>query len=291
MIYYFKSTIHCVPYFLKKYFCFHAFPDFIIIGAQKAGTRFLQEHLGKHPHVRMGKPFRKKWGKWRTRNEMQFFNANYDKGLGWYRSNFAILPHEYFLRRKGKEILFGEKTPEYICDPSVPERVFRAVPDVRLILLLRNPVDRAYSHYLMEVRKKRENRSFEEVVNSGLDEFYHERRKSDGSQNIKNEKDNTWNSILARGIYVVQIERWMEHFPRKQLKTIKSENMFEDPLPVFEDVLDFLGLPEWRPDSFVNKKERYYEPMDGEVRHRLKQFYKGYNERLYEFLGRNLGWD
>jgi len=126
----------------------HPFPNYLIIGAAKCGTGSLYRYLIQHPEI---KPALTK--------EVRFFDKYYDKGTNWYRVSF---PFKNFLRRN---YVTGEATPRYLDHPHAPKRVKEVIPNAKFIILLRNPIDRAYSMYNMRVGRKRENLSFEEAIN------------------------------------------------------------------------------------------------------------------------------
>ncbi|MFM6205694.1 sulfotransferase domain-containing protein, partial [Planktothrix sp.] len=121
-------------------------PHFIIIGVQKGGTNSLYHYLCKHPQIVAA-----------TQKEIHFFTLNYEQGLNWYQSQF---PPE----ADGKQILTGEGSPYYLFHPLVPQRLYESFPNTRLIVLLRNPVDRAISHYYWEVKLGYEPLSLEEAI-------------------------------------------------------------------------------------------------------------------------------
>ncbi|WP_209125685.1 sulfotransferase domain-containing protein [Alkalihalobacillus sp. BA299] len=235
-------------------------PDFLIIGAQKCGTTSFYNHLIEHPNIEPGK-----------NKEIHFFDNNYNKGLDWYISQFPSLSSTE------KYILTGEATPKYIFHPLVPKRVFSVMPQVKLIALLRNPIDRAYSQYQMALRRRQRlqlgNRSFsfEEVIEKELKQAEF--------------------SYLKRGVYVNQIERWLKFFPRMQLKVVKSEDLFSNPSKVYKEVISFLGLPSYELKEYNNQNSASYQQMEIETRRRLIEYYKPYNKKLYEVLGQDFGWD
>jgi len=270
---------------IRRRLYFRGLPGFVIVGAQKAGTRFLQEHLEGHPNIRFGKPLGKKRGCWKLRNEIHYFDRHHDRGLEWYRSHFLKAPLEV-LRNEG--ILFGEKTPCYLCEPKTPERMHRALPDVKLLVLLRNPVSRAYSQYRMTVRKAQEDRPFDEVVRRERDRAG---RESSEDQDPAGGGIDSWGNCIARGIYAPQIERWFRYFPRESFKIIQSEKMFECPQRIHRKVLAFLELPAWEPEVFVNWKERGHPPMPARIGRTLREFYRPYNQALYQLLGEDYHWD
>ncbi len=112
-------------------------PDFIILGAQRAGTSSLYYYLSQHPQILPA-----------VRKELHFFDDHYRRGLGWYRSQFPT--------RGARGTITGEATPYYLSHPHAPARIQRLLPQARLIVLLRNPVERAISHYFFEVSHQRE---------------------------------------------------------------------------------------------------------------------------------------
>jgi hypothetical protein len=150
------------------------------------------------------------------------------------------------------------------------------LPEVKLIAILRNPVERAYSAYNRNVRRKRESRTFAEAIDGGPTlEF----------------------AYLERGLYAEQIERWLQHFKREQLLVIGAEKFFGDTLPVLGRVFSFLGLPAWSGDAAVKRwiTEKYsygrYAEMDEKVRRQLTEHFQPHNERLYRLVGGNFGWE
>ncbi len=238
-------------------------PDFIIIGAQKGGTTSLHRYLTHHPDV--GGSIRK---------EVHFFSWLYDRGLDWYLAHFP---------QRGKFAMVGEASTSYLSDPDVPERVRRAVPDAKLIALLRNPVDRAFSQYQMNVRKGFEPLPFEEAID----------REPERLRLAADRSTTQWrySSYLARGLYAEHLEWWLAAFPRGQLLVLRSEDFFARPEEGLAEALAFLGLPPWRPDAFEVYNPGAYGGMRPETRARLAAFFAPHNRRLGELLGRDFGWD
>ncbi|HHT9137186.1 MAG TPA: sulfotransferase family protein [Candidatus Wunengus sp. YC60] len=256
-------------------------PDFLIVGAQKCGTSSLYRNLVKHPSVIPA--FVK---------EIYFFNTKYfQKGVKWYRAYFPLLPYKYYVTRICKrDFLTGEATPGYIFHPHAPRRIFELLPDVKIIVLLRNPVDRAYSHYYHEVRKKRESLSFEDAI-----KMEEERLRGEFDKIINDENYYSFNylhySYLSRGIYVEQLQRLHQYFKKEHILIIKSEDFFKDSQATIEKVLQFLGLPGWQPTDFKKVNVGSYQKMDPAVRSRLLDYFEPHNHRLYEYLGINFGWE
>jgi intracellular sulfur oxidation DsrE/DsrF family protein len=255
-----------------------ALPDFVVIGGQKGGTTSLYHLLTQHPYVEPA-----------ASKELHFFDIVFELGIKWYRGCFPVPRWE-----DGWRTITGEATPYYLFHPRVPERMAQVVPQARLIALLRNPIDRAYSHHHQEVTKGSETLGFEEAIEA------EEARLGDkGEEALEDERyasvGHQWFSYLSRGIYVDQLLRWSEFFRKEQMLVLKSEDFFESPKETLGLVLDFLGLPEWEFETLeiVPKRRNagdYEQKMDPSTRRKLEEYFEPHNKRLYKFLGRDFGW-
>lgn len=256
-------------------------PDFVIIGAQKCGTSSLYRYLAVHPYVR---PAFKK--------EVHFFDYNYEKGISWYRANFPTAFSTAYLQRIAKHnFITGEASPYYIFHPHSPKRVHEMLPNAKLILLLRNPVDRAYSHYHHEVRQGYETLSFEGAIRGEEARLYGELEKILEDENYYSINYRHY-SYLARGVYIDQLKRWKKFFPDKQILILKSEDFFNNPPSVMSKVLEFLGLPDWHPNTYKKYNDGgNYGNMDLAMREYLIDYFAPHNKRLYEGLSVNFGWN
>ena len=166
----------------------------------------------------------------------------------------------------------------------------KVIPQARLIALLRNPVDRAYSDYQQVVRKGRETRTFKEAIR--MEEA---RPPVRGAATSKRKDraglDSASRGYLSKGIYVDQLLRWSRFFGDEQMLVLKSEDFFERPAHTLGVVLDFLELPQWEPPAWeVRNKGDYEQKMDPEVRRWLEEYFEVHNRRLYEYLGVDFGW-
>ena len=249
-------------------------PDFLIIGAQKCGTTFLYDLLSLHPDVEPS-----------TIKEVHYLDQRFGEGLEWYRSHFAAYP-----RNDEQKIMTGEATPYYLFYPHAPARAARLLPGARLLVLLRDPVDRAYSHYHHMLRRRRESLSFEEAVRA--EEF---RLRGEVEKMMEDERyhsfNHQWFSYLSRGIYVDQISTWQQHFDAEQMLVLRSEDLFSDTLATLKTAVRFLGLADWEPeDRAPTAKSGGYAPLDPDSRSRLQEYFEPHNRRLYEHLGVDLGW-
>jgi len=234
-------------------------PHYLIIGTQKGGTTSLHADLARHPAVAPA-----------LRKEPHFFDVHWSRGPMWYRAHFP---------RQSTGRISGEATPSYLFLPQVPARVRQLLPEVKLIVMLRHPVDRAWSHYHHERQRGHETLSFEEAIES------EPQRIQQNNHHLRHF------SYLARGRYAVQIERWLQHFPREQMLVIRSEDYRDRPATVWAQVLTFLQLPAF---EMVSRTMRnvgtYRQKMPATLRDRLQSHFKNDNEALYALLGRDMQW-
>jgi hypothetical protein len=239
-------------------------PAFMIIGTQKGGTTSLYRYLDKHDDVSMA-----------SKKEVHFFDFFWFKGLDWYLAHFAL---------RGEVAQTGEASPTYLFHPEAPRRIHAVFPEVKLISLLRNPVDRAYSHHQMEFRRGIDPLSFEEAIDQEPE------RLRESNPDIR---DGNWRrfSYVSRGIYVEQLARWLEVFPREQFLIIKSEDFFREPGRHFDQVLQFLELPACPLPEYRSHNTQSYAEMRPETRTHLARYYEPYNRQLYDLLGRDFGWE
>jgi hypothetical protein len=251
-------------------------PDFIIPGAQKAGTTSLFGWLQQHPQCA---PSLKK--------EVHFFDRHFQRGPNWYRTNFPLcLSTE---SDDGEKLSF-ESSPYYMFDPRVPARAHEVIPDAKVIFLLRDPVKRAYSHYQHSVRRRRETLSFEEAIAAEPTRLAGEEEKLLADTTYQSTPFRHF-SYLARGMYAEQLSRWLEYFPMRQLLVIESEQMFCHPRIVYQRIVDFLEIEPWQPTEFGNLNTgRYRSKMLAETQRRLAAHFAPHNERLFELLGTRFAW-
>jgi hypothetical protein len=256
-------------------------PDLIIIGTQKGGTSSLYEYLGQHPWIF---PALKK--------EVHFFDTgNFARGLDWYRAHFNLNLQKRYANKSGRcNPITGEASPYYLFHPHAAERVARILPKARIIVMLRNPVDRALSHYCHQVRKGREPLTFEAAI-----AVESERLRGEYERMLRDETYYSYAcwaySYLARGLYADQLSAWFKVFPKKQFLFIKSEDFFSNPCASFKQTLRFLELPEIGLREYNKKNAGTYTSMSMETRQKLSQYFEPHNKRLYDLLHTDLAWE
>jgi hypothetical protein len=254
-------------------------PDFLIVGAKKCGTTALYSYLTEHPSIA---PAYKK--------EIYFFNAFWGKGKGFYRAYFPTR----FERSRGtignQPMLTGEATPDYLFHPSVPERIQQLLPKVRLIVILRNPIDRAYSFYNHNLRAGLETLSFEQAIEQEPQRLEGELEKIQADPGYFS-YHYMQHSYCTRGVYVDQLQDWARRFDSEQMLVLKTEDLNQSPAETLKTASEFLGLPYHPPAKFKKLNAApYYVAMQPATREKLQAWFEPHNQRLYEFLGRDLEW-
>ena len=255
-------------------------PDFIIIGAQKSGTTSLYNFVIKHPAIALV-----------TKKELHYFSVHYARGELWYRSNFPTNLSRYiFYKKTNQKLHSGEASPLYLFYPMVPGRMKEALPDVKLIVILRNPSDRAYSHYHHSLRKNMEPMSFEKAV-----ELEEERCAGEREQLIQDPnfipKHYRAHSYLARGVYADQLENWFKYYDRKQFLILATEDFRKNSQRTLDQVFDFLGVSPFRIENLRDLNVGNYKAMSEDTRKLLIEYFKPHNERLSKLLQRSFDWD
>ncbi len=246
------------------------FPDFLIIGAQKAGTTALYQYLAQHPHVRPA-----------ITKEVHYFDTNFERGERWYRGHFPRRPDRTW-HRSG--FLTGEATPFYLFHPWVPARVAECVPDVKLIVMLRDPVRRAISHFYHEVSLGFESRPLPRALDEEPSMIAGEEHRL--ARGLPSSPAYQHRSYFSRGLYADQLQRWLSHVPREQLLVLPSERLSNDGGESYRRVLDFLGLPDDGRTTFGRIHQRSYPEPDPSIVRELHRRYRRHDDRLVELLGR-----
>jgi hypothetical protein len=291
-------------------------PSFFLLGAPKCGTSSLHHYLGQHPDVLLSEP-----------KEPRFLEAEYPRGPAWYLER-------YFAGWEGQPVL-GDASPRNLYVPWVPERLASLVPDARLAVVVRNPVDRAYSAWWMERTYGSEPLGFADAVDDNL------ARIAAGDPFDKSDAEERWRGFLAdydarvlryrtyvdAGYYADQLERYLARFPREQLLVVQFEDLERDPAAVTRSLWAFMGVDPDAPLTDLEPRKIGLGPagarlkrlakrtrfdriiggrlrrklrdvlsragdqrptIDAETRTRLVEHYRPHNERLADFLGRDL---
>ena len=238
-------------------------PNFIIIGCQRCGTTSLYTYLAQHPQILT--PIKK---------EMDFFSWHFDRGIDWYLAHFPPMP-------PGEQFLTGEASPSYFDSREAPERLYRLFPEAKLIVLLRNPVDRAISQFYRLTDLNWEGRSLDRVISDEIE------RLNQNPEYIIGEEPGNY---LARGRYIEFIKNWRTFFPPEQLLILKSEDFYAGAATTVKQVLEFLDLPEYQLSEYQNANPGSYQPVNQSVRDWLRDYFRPYNQQLEEYLSTKFNW-
>ncbi len=258
-----------------------ALPDFVIFGAARCGTTSLFEYVVQHPLV-VGPKMK----------ELNFAQSvhNFDRGAKWYRSWF---PRTSALQAAGRahgreRALTGEGTPNYFAHPLAAARLRSVVPDAKLLLILRNPVERTWSHWRWARRQGKEDLSFAEAIEREHD------RLPDGFAMMEDPKRTEYfvnHSFLTRSRYADQLPWWFEAYPREQILILRSEDLYSDPVELFARVCDFLDLPRYDDEAFgQHNAGTALGPVDDDLVPWLTDYFAEPNERLRQLTDGAITW-
>ncbi|GGM09530.1 MULTISPECIES: sulfotransferase family protein [Micromonospora] len=242
-----------------------ALPDFLIIGGQRCGTTSLHHYLAAHPDVRAA-----------TGKELQYFSVHHGRGERWYRAHFPP-------PAAGRQTF--EASPYYLFHPRVPARVAALLPRARFVALLRDPVERAYSHYLHTRSYGLEPLSFADALAAEDERLAGALRDGPDTPAAHHALRNF--SYAARGRYAEQLERWYAQLPRQRLHVIRSEDLYADPAAAYADVLRFLELSPFTPDTFARHTRRADDgtsQLTPQLRADLAAHFAPHNTRLATLL-------
>ncbi|HLR03340.1 MAG TPA: sulfotransferase domain-containing protein [Virgibacillus sp.] len=217
-------------------------PDFLIIGEMKCGTTALYKYITEHPQIEPAK-----------RKELAFFNIHFNKGIRWYQHQFPENTQ-----------LTGEASG-YLKFPDVAKKVADVIPDVKLIVILRNPVDRVYSHYHMHLKKRKIAIPFEKAIQQHP-------------------------GYLHQGKYVLKLKKWMEIFPAEQFLILESEQLDKMPQKMMNRVFRYLGVHAYSVNVHKKYNTHNYAKIHPHTRKKLLDYYEPYNKDLYQLLNKRFDW-
>jgi hypothetical protein len=248
-------------------------PSALLIGAQRSGTTSLFNYLAQHPDVRQP-----------SGKEIHYFDLHYARGIRWYRGRF---PFRHRLRGGALTI---DASPYYLLHPRAPERAAQLLPGVKLVAILRNPIDRAFSHYQHEVRDGRETLSFPDAIARETERLADEEERLRRDPSYYSYNHHRY-SYTTRGRYLEQLTRWVQHYPRERLLVLQSERLFSEPAAVCAELYQFLGLRPHRLEKYPAFYQGNYErAMAPELRARLADYFEPHNRALYQWLGTAYDW-
>ena len=280
---------------------FRMLPSFLIIGGAKCGTTSLYAHMIEHPNILPA-----------SIKEVNFFQHIRNTKIAFYSSHFPI---------KRQNLITGEASTAYFIHRLVPKRVHELLPSVKLILLLRDPVERAYSefHYMVNLGAQITD-NFEDAIKAELKRIKIENEKPEFT--IENTSYNYFQptfSYLRHGIYANYILNWLKLFPKEQLLILHTKDLYNNLDNILAKTFEFLNLPKYQIESRIEKNKidkvrpigghehniyknidsktrtlfnvQNYPEMKSETRKFLQDFFRPHNEKLFEMIGRRFDWN
>jgi Sulfotransferase domain len=256
-------------------------PGFLIVGAERGGTTSLFHVLRQHPAI---------FSAILPKKEVHYFDLAYGRGLGWYQSHFPLTARaRAAARRVGLDPVAFEASPYYMFHPLAPSRIQHDLPGVKLIVLVRDPVERAYSGHANQTGLGHETEPFERAL-----ELEDERLAGEAERLAADpayfSRSHWLHSYRTRGYYADQLEHLERLFGRDRIHVIDSGDFFAAPGPAYDQVLGFLGLARRGEPAFTPQNARPRSPMPDSVRAALEEHYRPYDERLTRWLGRPPSW-
>lgn len=277
---------------------FRMTPNFIIIGGAKCGTTSLYAYLMEHPNILPA-----------SIKEVNFFQYTTNSKTSFYRTHFPI---------KQQNLITGEASTQYLVHQLVPKRIHNLLPSVKLILLLRDPVERAYSEFNYMINLGAQiSTNFEDAIESELKRINIEKEHPEFVIENYNYFQPCF-SYLRHGIYINHISNWLKYFPKEQLLILNTKDLSNNFDNLMDKTFDFLNLPKYKIKNTIKKNKiekirpisgnerniykntgsktqtlfnvQNYSEMKPETKTRLRDFFKPYNKELFETIGEKFDW-
>ena len=257
---------------------FRTLPKFFVIGGVRCGTTSLYHYLGQHNCIKQA-----------AYDELGYFDDNFHLGLNWYRSLFPTKFMQKKIENQYKKFLTYDVTPFYIYNPLVVDRIFKFSPNVKIIAALRNPIDRAYSNFNNRLQQLNDTKTtFEDMVNNEIEII--EKKEKDTKDDAF--LVNTFYELdLAKGFYAEQLRFWFEKFPKKNILLISSEDLSTDTNRIISEIFEFLEVPKQEISDLTKQNKIKYPKMRDSTREILIDFFKPYNEKLFDMIGKRFDWN
>jgi hypothetical protein len=267
------------------------FPEFALIGAKRGGTTSLYYHLLRHPQILPLFPTARFLPKRREAKGAHFFDSNYARGPRWYRSHFAsAATRALAARRLGAPVLTGEASPYYLFHPLAAERMASMNPEAKILVSLRDPLQRTFSHYREQRRNGVEKLEFAEALAAEAERTAGEEERivrEPGYRSFPHEQQ----TYRAQSEYVHGLRRWYDHFPAKNIHVVISEDYYADAVGVTDEIFAFLGLPPAGLDAADRLNPAPPSAMSDETRTTLLEHFAPFTAELETLLGRSLPWE
>jgi len=260
-------------------------PTFTVAGAQRSGTTSLYRSLMAHPLIEPAV----------LRKGVNYFDLNYHRGMRWYRGHFpvrAVAERRTNGRANGSvagEPVTFDASGYYMFHPLAPARMAADLPHLKVITMLRDPVERAYSAHRHEFARGFDTEPFERAIELEPERLRGEVERICADPRYRSHS-HRHHAYVTRGQYAEQLERLFAVYPREQVLVVESERFFEQPEAEFERILRFLDLPVVMPPAFDRYNARPRSPMSAATHARLSAHFEKYDEALAGILGHDPAW-
>ncbi len=243
-------------------------PAFIVIGAEKCGTTSLYHYLNQHPQILPS-----------VEKELDFFDLEFTQGNDWYLAHFPPIPQE-------DSFITGESSANYIYHPQAAARIKECFPETKLIVILRNPIDRTVSRYHMLAKNNSSKHSIYAEITAEIQRIKKGIKGDVIPWQVLNRNRNIGNSL-----YMYHLKPWLSIFPREQFLILKSEDLFARTRVVMNRIFDFIGLPNYSLSEYRKYNTGTYLPLESETRQILADFFSDYNQQLEDILSIEFNWN
>ena len=252
-------------------------PDFLVIGAKRCGTTSLFYHLPEHPCISKS-----------PHDNMGFFNDNFHLGVNWYKSFFPTIFTRNKIKSEFGNFLAFDVTTTYMEEESTANNVYQIKPNMKIIVILRNPVDRAYSQYHLSLREKAEKRSFEDAMEENMNEL---NKESHERYEIKPKFSVEENNYLKKGLYAQQLRHWLNIFPMESMLILSTEEFESKQQVIYNKIFEFLNISQFEVKNTEKMEKGSYPQMKSETRSLLLDYFRSHNNELFKLINKKFDWE
>ena len=252
-------------------------PDFLVIGAKRCGTTSLFYHLPEHPCISKS-----------PHDNMGFFNDNFHLGVNWYKSFFPTIFTRNKIKSEFGNFLAFDVTTTYMEEESTANNVYQIKPNMKIIVILRNPVDRAYSQYHLNLREKAEKRSFEDAMEENMNEL---NKESYERYEIKPKFSVEENNYLKKGLYAQQLRHWLNIFPMESMLILSTEEFESNQQVIYNKIFEFLNISQFEVKNTEKMEKGNYPQMKSETRSLLLDYFRSHNNELFKLINKKFDWE
>ena len=252
-------------------------PDFLVIGAKRCGTTSLFYHLPEHPCISKS-----------PHDNMGFFNDNFHLGVNWYKSFFPTIFTRNKIKSEFGNFLAFDVTTTYMEEESTANNVYQIKPNMKIIVILRNPVDRAYSQYHLSLREKAEKRSFEDAMEENMNEL---NKESHERYEIKPKFSVEENNYLKKSLYAQQLRHWLNIFPMESMLILSTEEFESKQQVIYNKIFEFLNISQFEVKNTEKMEKGSYPQMKSETRSLLLDYFRSHNNELFKLINKKFDWE